>query len=115
MLHSRPGPQDNIHRLDAARPAPARGEGSGRLGHSTFQLVQDAAELVRRNEAYYEDLTTRAAQQLQGALERIEILEAQVKHFEERALQAEAWLARVHEAVQDRLVNRRAQGKQAAA
>src|SRR5436853_120849 len=109
MQQSKTTGLDNVLRLALAgkTSAAARNglpDAEERLGATTFDLLHDAVEAVRRNEQYYEDLTKRAEQQLMAAIDRIEFLEGRVRYFEERALQAEAWLARIREEVEQKLV-----------
>ena len=102
---------DNVLRLasTAAREqrTPER-ETADRIATSTFDMIQQVADAVRSNEQQYEDAVKRASAQLKAAYERIEALEDRARHFEDRAFEAESWLARIRDQVQETLVVQRA-------
>jgi hypothetical protein len=102
---------DNVLRLATAgaQRAPALDrETADRIGNSTFGLIHQVAEAVRSNEEQYEDAVKRATAQLKAAYERIEFLEERARHFEDRAFEAESWLARIRDEVQETLIVQRA-------
>jgi hypothetical protein len=101
---------DNVLRLatSAPRARTAEQETADRIATSTFDMIQQVAETVRSNEQQYEDVVKRATAQLKAAYERIEVLEDRARHFEDRAFEAESWLARIRDEVQETLVVQRA-------
>ena len=102
---------DNVLRLATAAmredSTPER-ETADRIATSTVGMIQQVADAVRSNEAQYEDAVKRATAQLKAAYERIEALEDRARHFEDRAFEAESWLARIRDEVQETLVVQRA-------
>ena len=101
---------DNVLRLatTAMREHASEREAVDRIATSTFDMIQQVAATVRSNEAQYEDAVKRASAQLKAAYERIEALEDRARHFEDRAFEAESWLARIRDQVQETLVVQRA-------
>lgn len=102
---------DNVLRLASAatrEPHTPERESADHIATSTFDMIQQVAETVRSTELQYEDAVKRATAQLKAAYERIEALEDRARHFEDRAFEAESWLARIRDEVQETLVIQRA-------
>lgn len=95
---------DNVLRLalGAKRNEVAGDEFVRRAGRATVELLNQAADSVKANEARAEALMQKAIDQLTTAEARIREFEARTAQAEARAAEAEAWVRRVHQAVLDR-------------
>ncbi len=95
---------DNVLRLalGAKRNDVAGDEFVRRAGRAAVELLNQAADSVKANEARAEALMQKAIDQLGAAESRIRELEARTAQAEARAAEAEAWVKRVHQVVLDR-------------
>ena len=75
-----------------------------RSGQAIISLLQQAADVARRNEERAKAQAMHLAEELRAAEERCQAIEARMRHFEARAADAEAWLMRIHDEVQERLI-----------
>jgi len=75
-----------------------------RSGQAIISLLQQAADAARRNEERAKAQALHLAEELRASEERCRAIEARLRHFEQRAAEAEEWLLRIHEEVQDRLI-----------
>jgi hypothetical protein len=58
-------------------------------------LLQQAADVARRNEERAKAMAQRLAEEVKTAELRIHELESDVRHYQERAEQAERWLMHI--------------------
>jgi hypothetical protein len=96
---------DKILRLatkDQAIDSPS-GEPARFTGQASLDLLHQVAAVIRTNEARTDAVLQRAIDELKAAEGRIKALEARALQAETRAREAERWLARLHEAMQDKL------------
>jgi hypothetical protein len=75
-----------------------------RSGQAIITLLQQAADVSKRNEERAKAQAVHLAEELRASEERLKALEARARHFEARAAEAENWLMRIHDEVQDRLL-----------
>jgi hypothetical protein len=75
-----------------------------RSGQAIISLLQQAADAARRNEERAKAQALHLADELRASEERCRAIEARLRHFEARAVEAEEWLLRVHAEVQERLI-----------
>lgn len=80
------------------------GNAAQRSGQAIISLLQQAADVARRNEERAKAQALQLADELRIAEERIHALETRLRHFETRAADAEQWLMRIHDEVQERLI-----------
>jgi hypothetical protein len=73
-------------------------------GQAIVSLLQQAADVARRNEERAKAQARHLADELRAAEERCRLMEARLRHFEARAQEAEDWLVRIHDEVQERLI-----------
>ncbi len=73
-----------------------------RSGHAIISLLQQAAEVAKENSDRALDVAHKLSIQLRAAEDRIRQLEAELKHFEDRAVRAEKWLYRIYKEIEDR-------------
>lgn len=97
---------DNILNIPQQGRESQRGEmpPAQRSGQAIISLLQQAAEVARRNEERAKAQAVHLAEELRASEERNRAMEARLRHFETRAAEAEGWLMRIHEEVQDRLL-----------
>jgi hypothetical protein len=76
-------------------------------GQSALDLINQVAVVVASNEARAEAILQRAINELKGAEERIRALESRALSAESRANEAEKWLVRLHDAIQEKLADGR--------
>jgi hypothetical protein len=110
MDHSRNPPRgaDRILRFSPTAPARQLPEDPAKhAGQSALDLIHQVAIVIRSNEARTEAIVQRAIDELKGAEERIKALEARALNAEARANEAEKWLMRLHDAVQEKLAEGR--------
>jgi hypothetical protein len=82
----------------------AEGNAAQRSGQAIISLLQQAADVARRNEERAKAQAVQLADELRLAEERIHALETRLRHFETRAAEAEQWLMRIHDEVKERLI-----------
>jgi hypothetical protein len=97
---------DNILNIAPAQREPQRGEtpSAQRSGQAIIALLQQAADVARRNEERAKAQAIHLAEELRVCEERCHAMEARLRHFEARAAEAEGWLMRIHDEVQERLL-----------
>jgi hypothetical protein len=76
-------------------------------GQSALDLIHQVAIVLKSNEARTEAIVQRAIDELKAAEERIKALEARALNAESRASEAEKWLLRLRDAVQEKLADGR--------
>lgn len=110
MEHSRNPARgtDRVLRFGPAAPARQFPEDAAKqAGESALDLVHQVAIAIKSNEARTEAIVQRAIDELKAAEERIKMLEARALHAESRASEAEKWLLRLHDAIQEKLADGR--------
>jgi hypothetical protein len=93
---------------------PGRDEVTKETGQAALDLVHQVAAVIRANEARTETVVQRAIEELRSAEARIKALEARALAAETRASEAEKWLMRLHEAIQDKLADWSGKGQRGA-
>ena len=110
MEHSRNPARGTDRVLRFATTAPARPlseESTQHAGQSALDLIHQVAIVMTSNEARAEAIVQRAIDELKAAEERIKRLEAHVLSAEARANEAEKWLVRLHDAIQEKIADGR--------
>lgn len=79
-----------------------------RSGPAIMNLLQQAADVARRNEERAKAMAQRLAEELKVAERRIQELEEHARHCQERAEQAEQWLMHIGDEIQSKLIGARA-------
>jgi len=74
-------------------------------GQTILGLLQRAAGVVEERSKHAVEMAQRLAERLQEARGRIERLEANVKHYQERAERADQWMAQISSEIQQRLLS----------
>lgn len=72
-------------------------------GQNVLALLHQAAELSEEDYNYAVDIARKLSHQLRDAEERIKSLEADVKHYRDRADRAEKWLSQIAAAFEQKL------------
>jgi hypothetical protein len=71
-------------------------------GNAIVALLKEAADTARATCIQAINAAETASNQLRAAEDRIKELEAEVRHYHDRAARAEKWLARVHHEIEDK-------------
>jgi hypothetical protein len=101
---------DPIEMSEAVIPfAPARGEKSSndddpleKAGQSIMGLLQQAATTAKENCGHAVRVAHGLSLQLRAAEDQIKALEAELHHFQDRAMRAENWLQRISREIEAR-------------
>ena len=99
-------PDNNILNMEMMRE-PARNSDANsaqRSGQAIVSLLQQAADVAKRNEERAKAQALHLAEELRASEERCRQMEARLRHFETRAAEAESWLLRIYDEIQDRLI-----------
>jgi hypothetical protein len=88
-----------------ASTAGIRDQAAKQTGQAALDLVHQVAAVIKANEARTETIVQRAIEELKAAEARIRALEARALEAETRANEAEKWLMRLHEAIQEKLAD----------
>jgi hypothetical protein len=100
---------DNILPL----PRGTRDQGLDRLptaeqtGPAIMSLLQQAADVSRRNEDRAKAAAAQLAEELKERERHIRELESRLRHFQDRAEAAEQWMVRIGNEIQERLIEPR--------
>lgn len=70
-------------------------------GHAAMALIQRAAELAKSAEERAEKIAEQAIAELQDARKEIRALEARLLDAETRAREAEKWILRIHQSIEE--------------
>lgn len=81
------------------RPLPAE-----QSGPAVVSLLRQAADAAKRNEDRAKLMVQQLAEEVRAAQNRIRMLEADLRQYQDRAEQAERWLMHIHDQIQDALV-----------
>src|SRR5262245_65973710 len=73
-----------------------------RSGHAIVSLLQQAADTANRDCERAMDMAHKMSTQLRTAEEKIKELEADIRHYHERAQRREKWLARIDQDVEEK-------------
>jgi len=76
-------------------------------GHAIIAMLQKASEASKEECARAMDMVHRLSFELRAAEERIRAAEAEAARFRDRATQAEAWLLRIREEIDQTLFQRK--------
>ena len=99
---------DRVLRLAPATPSHHHPEETTKhTGQTALDLVHQVAVAIAQNEARAEGIVQRAINELKAAEERIRALETRALSAESRANEAERWLLRLHDAIQEKLADSR--------
>jgi hypothetical protein len=90
---SRPAPPDSDNRVDLA-------------GEAVLDLLGRAADAADQSSKHVLEIAHSATRQLRAAEDRIGVLEAELKHYRERADYAERWLHRIAAEIEQRFLGR---------
>ena len=85
-----------------------------RSGQAIVGLLDQAARSAKEDCDRAFDLAHKLSLQLREAEDRAAQLQAQVDHFQDRALRAESWMVRIYKEIEDKFLSQRAQQEQAA-
>jgi DNA primase large subunit len=99
---------------EGASAANARDDRAAHTGQAALDVVQQVAAAIRANEVRTETIVARAIEELKAAEARIRALEARALEAETRANEAEKWLHRLHQAIQEKLADWGGKGARAA-
>lgn len=76
-------------------PFPNNGDALDKAGHAACNLVQRAAGMTEQKVQHIMDVAHKQSLQLRAAEDRLAGLQAEVKHYRDRADRAEKWLHRI--------------------
>jgi hypothetical protein len=79
-----------------------------RSGHAIVALLQEAAEVARSNCDRAMDVAHKLSGQLRASEDRAKQLEADVRHYQDRAMRAEKWLLRVYKEIEEKFFTQNA-------
>ena len=92
----------NVHRL-----SPSQGEVSNaeQSGQSIIALLRQAADMAERNEERAKELAARLGEELDQTKQRMHELEEHLRRYHKRATNAEQWLIKIHDDIQEGLIH----------
>ena len=108
------GPKKVIPFSSGEKEWPRNDDQLDRSGQAIVGLLDQAARSAKEDCDRAFDLAHKLSLQLREAEDRAAQLQAQVDHFQDRALRAESWMVRIYKEIEDKLLNQRAQQEQAA-
>jgi hypothetical protein len=76
-----------------------------RSGHAIVALLQEAAAVASTNCDRAMDVAHKLSGQLRAAEDRAKELEADIRHYQDRALRAEKWLLRIYKEIEEKFFN----------
>ena len=91
----------NVLRLS---PSKVDGNQAEQSGSSIIALLRQAAEMAERNEERAKEFAVRLAEELDQTKQRMHELEEHLRRYHKRATNAEQWLARIHDDIQEGLM-----------
>ena len=74
-------------------------------GHAIMALVEEAAEVARMNEERATGIAQQLSNEVQAAEDRAGQLDAEVRHYRDRAFRAEKWLLHVYKEIENKFFN----------
>lgn len=107
------GPKKVIPFSAGEKEWPRNDDQIDRSGQAIVGLLDQAARSAKEDCDRAFDLAHKLSLQLREAEDRAAQLQAQVEHFQDRALRAESWLVRIYKEIEDKLLNQRAHQEQA--
>lgn len=103
------GPQKVIPFVPAeSEPSRADSDPLDRSGESIIALLEEAARSADDDCRRAMDLAHKLSVQLRAAEDRANQLQAHVKYFQDRAVRAENWMARIYKEIQEKFMSQRA-------
>jgi hypothetical protein len=109
------GPKKVIPFSPGEKDWPRNDDQIDRSGQAIVGLLDQAARAAKEDCDRAFDLAHKLSLQLREAEDRAVQLQAQVDHFQDRALRAEGWMVRIYKEIEDKFLNQRAQQEQSAA
>jgi len=79
-------------------------DATDQAGHALVAMLQQAANLSNDNCDRAMTLAHKLSMQLRAAEDRINQLQAEVEHFQSRAVRAEGWLQVVQKEIEEKLI-----------
>jgi hypothetical protein len=110
MSERTPDPSKKIIPFAPAKQVRDEGDPMDRSGQAIIALLQEAAETANSNCDRAMDLAHKLSMQLHAAEERIRDLEAETRHYNDRAQRAEQWLVRIYKDIESKFFDRKAAG-----
>ena len=107
------GPKKVIPFSPGEKEWPRNDDQIDRSGQAIVGLLDQAARSAKEDCDRAFDLAHKLSLQLREAEDRAAQLQAQVDHFQDRALRAESWMVRIYKEIEDKLLSQRAQQEQA--
>ena len=80
------------------------GDSVDEAGHAVVAMVQRAATLSLEDVQRAMTVAHKLSMQLRAAEDRIQQLEGEVKHLENRATRAERWLSKIKKEIEEKLI-----------
>jgi hypothetical protein len=98
-----PGSKEGYPReRDPREEEPQPADGLDNAGHTIMGLLQEAANAAKENCGRALGVAHNLSVRLRAAEDRIKQLEAELQHFQDRALRAEHWLSRISREIENR-------------
>jgi hypothetical protein len=109
-----PSPKENIPFAPSVKDGRSGGsvDNVDHTGHSIVSMLQQAVEVAKDNTDRAMDVAHKLSVQLRAAEDRIVQMELEVRRYQERAVRAENWLARVHNEIEDRFFTQNGNSQQ---
>jgi predicted nucleic acid-binding Zn-ribbon protein len=86
------------------------GDPMDRSGQAIVALLQQASETASRDCERAMDVAHKLSLQLRAAEEKIKELEADIRHYHDRAQRAEKWLARIYKDIEEKFFDHKQGG-----
>jgi hypothetical protein len=97
-------------------PAQKRASGNGdaldQAGQTVMGMLQQAAAAANENCQHALGVAHKLSLQLRAAEDRVKALEAEVRHYHDRANRAEQWLVRISKEIEHKFLDRPQQAPQ---
>jgi hypothetical protein len=108
-----PGSREGYPReRDPREEDPHPGDGLDSAGQTIIGLLQEAANAAKENCGRALGVAHSLSVRLRAAEDRIKELEAELRHFQDRALRAENWLSRISREIENRFFDPKDTGRQ---
>jgi len=102
MNERSPDSVKNVIPFAPTRHVRDEGDPMDRSGQAIISLLQQAADTANVNCERALELAHKLSMQLRDAEQRIKELEADMRHYHDRAQRAEKWLARIYKDIEER-------------
>src|SRR5262245_35730806 len=103
MVERAPEPEKKIIPFAPTNPDPREDSSArDRSGDAIVSLLDEAADTANRDSERAMEMAHKLSAQLRAAEDKIKGLEADIRHYHERAQRAEKWLVRIYKDIEEK-------------